>query len=181
MLFFSAFFSAALLSRVLPSSRVLLWSAPSSVHYEVGFKSRGERDQLREALTIGAVARRAGIQSSAMRYYERIQILPPPQRINGRRRYDPGVLRRLAVLQLAQEAGLSMSQIRLLFNNPEGDAALATRWQAHTHQKLAEVAALIAQAHHMKRMLEESLRCGCLNLDDCIDCLLNQVSGKRQP
>src|SRR5215475_4169101 len=98
---------------------------------------------MKEALTIGEVARRAGIQSSAIRYYERVQVLPAPERINGRRRYDAGVLRRLAVIQLAQEAGFSMSQIRLLFNNPEGDVTLATRWQSHIHQKLAEVEALI--------------------------------------
>lgn len=133
-----------------------------------------------EALTIGEVARRAGIRSSAIRYYERVQVLPAPQRINGRRRYDAGVLRRLAVIQLAQEAGFSMSQIRLLFNNPEGDASLATRWQAHIHQKLTEVDALIAQAQRMKSLLEDSLRCGCLNLDDCMDCLLKQVSGTWQ-
>lgn len=135
---------------------------------------------MRETLTIGEVARRAGMRSSAIRYYESVQVLPAPRRINGRRRYDAGVLRRLAVIQLAQEAGFSMSQIRLLFNNPEGDASLSTRWQAHIHQKLAEVDALIAQAQNMKRLLEEGLRCGCLNLDDCMDCLLNQISGTRQ-
>ena len=133
-----------------------------------------------EALTIGEVARRSGIRSSAIRYYESVEVLPPPQRINGRRRYDVSVLRRLAVIQLAQEAGFSMSQIRLLFNNPEGDASLSTRWQAHIYQKLAEVDTLIAQAQKMKNLLEESSRCGCLNLDDCMDCLLNQVSGTRQ-
>ena len=128
-----------------------------------------------EALTIGEVARRAGMQSSAIRYYERIHVLPAPERINGRRRYDLGVLRRLAVIQLAQEAGFSMNQIRLLFNNPEGDASLSTRWRAHVTQKLAEVDALIAQAQRMKILLEDSQRCGCLNLDDCMDCLLGQV------
>lgn len=135
---------------------------------------------MKETLTIGEVARRAGMRSSAIRYYESVQVLPAPQRVNGRRRYDVGVLRRLAVIQLAQEAGFSMSQIRLLFNNPEGDASLATRWQAYAHQKLAEVDALMAQAQRMKRLLEEGLHCGCLNLDDCMDCLVNHVSGTRQ-
>ena len=135
---------------------------------------------MKEALTIGEVARRAGMQSSAIRYYERIQVLPAPERINGRRFYDPGVLRRLAVIQLAQEAGFNMSQIRLLFNNPEGDAALSTRWRANIQQKLAEVDALITQAQRMKGLLEDSLRCGCLNLDDCMDCLLSQVADTRR-
>jgi MerR family transcriptional regulator, redox-sensitive transcriptional activator SoxR len=157
----------------------LLCSATSSVQYKVGFKSRGLRNQMKETLTIGEVAHRAGMRSSAIRYYESVQVLPAPQRVNGRRRYDVGVLRRLAVIQLAQEAGFSMGEIRLLFNNPEGDASLSTRWRDHVQQKLAEVDALIAQAHRMKSLLEDSLRCGCLNLDDCMDCLLHQVSGTR--
>ncbi len=135
---------------------------------------------MKELLTIGEVARRAGIRSSAIRYYESVQVLPEPVRVNGRRRYEVGVLRRLAVIQLAQEAGFSMNQIRLLFNNPEGDASLSTRWQTYTQQKLTEVDALITQAQSMKRLLEDSARCGCLNLDDCMDCLLNHVSGTAQ-
>ena len=136
---------------------------------------------MQEVFTIGEITRRTGIPSSAIRYYERVQVLPAPQRVNGRRRYHADVLRRLAVIQLAQEAGFSISQIRLLFNNPEGDAALATRWQDHIQQKLIEVDALITQAQRMKSLLEESLRCGCLNLDDCIDCLLTQVAAARLP
>ncbi|HLW03262.1 MAG TPA: MerR family transcriptional regulator [Ktedonobacterales bacterium] len=135
---------------------------------------------MKEMLTIGEVARRAGIQPSAIRYYESVQVLPAPERLNGRRRYDAGVLRRLAVIQLAQEAGFSISQIRLLFNNPEGDASLSTRWQAYVHGKLAEVDALIAQAQKMRGLLEDGLGCGCLNLDECMDCLLKQISGTRQ-
>ncbi len=120
---------------------------------------------------------KAGIRPSAIRYYERVQVLPPPQRVNGRRRYDSGVRRRLAVIQLAQEAGFSISQIRLLFTNPEGGASLSTRWQTYIQQKLVEVEAFITQAQRMRSLLEEGLRCGCLNLDDCMDCLLNQVLG----
>lgn len=135
---------------------------------------------MKEVLTIGEVARRAGMRPSAIRYYESVQVLPAPERMNGRRLYDPGVLRRLAVIQLAQEAGFSMSQIRLLFNNPEGDASLSARWQGHVQQKLAEVDALIAQAQRMKGLLEDGLRCGCLNLDECMNCLLKQVGGPRQ-
>ncbi|HYM70543.1 MAG TPA: MerR family DNA-binding transcriptional regulator, partial [bacterium] len=46
-------------------------------------------------LTIGEVAKRVGLRPSAVRYYERIGILPEPARQSGRRRYDDGVFRRL--------------------------------------------------------------------------------------
>ena len=49
------------------------------------------RDGFMEELTISEVANRAGIRASAIRYYESIQLLPPPQRSAGRRRYNPDV------------------------------------------------------------------------------------------
>ena len=58
-----------------------------------------------EELTISEVAKRAGIRASAIRYYESIQLLPPPRRSAGRRRYNPDVLRRISFIQVAQAAG----------------------------------------------------------------------------
>ncbi len=53
-------------------------------------------------LTIGQIAQRAGIQTSAIRYYESIGLLPSPKRVNKRRYYDLSVLRRLGLIQLAR-------------------------------------------------------------------------------
>ncbi len=60
-----------------------------------------------EELTIGEVARRAGVRTSTLRYYESIGLLPAARRVNGRRRYAPAALRMLAVIHLAQQAGFS--------------------------------------------------------------------------
>ncbi len=60
-------------------------------------------------LMIGEVARRAGVRPSALRYYERAGLLPTPRRINGRRRYDPGVLQRLDAIRFAQRAGFTLA------------------------------------------------------------------------
>ncbi len=86
------------------------------------------------------------------------------------------VSNRGATLRLMTRS-LILPQIRLLFTNPEGGASLSTRWQTYIQQKLVEVEAFITQAQRMRSLLEEGLRCGCLNLDDCMDCLLNQVLG----
>jgi len=67
-------------------------------------------------LTISEVAKRAGIRASAIRYYESVQLLPPPQRSAGRRRYTPEVLRRLSFIQVAQAAGLTIAEIQTLIN-----------------------------------------------------------------
>jgi MerR family redox-sensitive transcriptional activator SoxR len=58
------------------------------------------------------VAQQAGVNTSLIRYYERIGLLPPPERVSGQRRYDAAVLRRLAVIDVAQRAGLSLDEIR---------------------------------------------------------------------
>jgi len=51
-----------------------------------------------ETLTISEVARRAGVRASAIRYYESIKLLPPPQRVSGRRRYSEDILRQLSFI-----------------------------------------------------------------------------------
>lgn len=66
-------------------------------------------------LTIEEVAGRAGIHTSAIRYYESVGLLPRPKRLNGRRRYGLGVLRQLAVIQLACcQAGFGISELQVL-------------------------------------------------------------------
>ncbi len=96
-------------------------------------------------LTIGEVARRAGLRPSALRYYERAGLLPAPQRINGRRRYDPGVLQRLAAIRLAQQAGFTLAQIRLLLDGVDRETAPSARWRALAPGKIADLEALIAR------------------------------------
>jgi MerR family transcriptional regulator, redox-sensitive transcriptional activator SoxR len=128
-----------------------------------------------EELTIGAVAQRAGIRSSAIRYYESVEVLPAPRRINGRRLYDSSVLDRLAVIQMAQQAGFTVSEIRTLFNGFAAETPASARWEALARQKLVEVDALIRRAQAMKRVLEEELlRCRCLTLDECARCIRDQ-------
>src|SRR4051794_8707574 len=115
--------------------------------------------------TIGEVARRAGLRTSAVRYYESLGILPPPKRVNGRRRYDSSVLGHLAVIQVAQQAGLTMAEIDVLLHGFAVDVPPSARWRALAQQKLPEVEALIGRAQAMKRLLEDGLNCGCLNFD----------------
>src|SRR5260370_20329509 len=67
-------------------------------------------------ITIGEVARRAGLQASAIRYYEKIGLLPKTQRIGGQRRYENGVFNYFEGIDVAQRAGFRMDEIRQLFH-----------------------------------------------------------------
>ena len=63
-----------------------------------------------EELTIGEVARRAGMRTSALRYYESVGLLPAPRRVyGGHRRYDANIFELLSVLRMAQQAGFSIA------------------------------------------------------------------------
>lgn len=138
-----------------------------------------------EEMTITEVARRTGMRSSAIRYYESIQLLPEPRRMSGNRRYDESIIERLEFIQIAQKLGFSLTDIRTLFHTRQEGASLPERWQTLAAQKLAEVDTLIKQAHHIRRMLKQGLHCGCPNLNDCIRCVLTNcqqgVSGNVVP
>lgn len=118
-------------------------------------------------LTIGEVARRAGITASAIRYYENAGLLPPPERLSGQRRYQPSVLGRLALIRGAQRAGFTIAEIRALLYGFTEDTAPPERWQVMAARKLTEVEALIEQLQGTRRALERAMRCGCASLDDC--------------
>jgi MerR family redox-sensitive transcriptional activator SoxR len=99
-------------------------------------------------LTIGEAARRAGVRTSALRYYEGIGLLPAPRRVSGRRRYDGEVLRALGVIRLAKQAGFTMAETRTLLPGFSASTPPSPRWRALARRKLAEIDALISRAEH---------------------------------
>jgi MerR family transcriptional regulator, redox-sensitive transcriptional activator SoxR len=118
-------------------------------------------------LTIGEVARRAGMRGSAIRYYEEAGLLEEPGRVGGKRRYEEGVLDRLALIAGAKRAGFTLGEIRTLLHGfPLGTGA-AERWQALASEKLVEVEDAIVRLRRTRELLEEALRCGCASLDEC--------------
>lgn len=120
-----------------------------------------------DEFAIGEVARRAGIRTSALRYYERIGLLPAPRRVSGRRRYDERAVQMLKVIQLAQGAGFTVAEIQTLLHGFAPDTPPAARWQPLARKKLEELDALIARAQQMKQVLAVGLNCGCLRLEEC--------------
>src|SRR5437868_13715799 len=95
-------------------------------------------------MTIGEVARRAGLRASAIRYYEKIGLLPKTQRIGGQRRYEPGVLNYLEVIEVAKRAGFRMDEIRHLFHGFGKGIPGFRRWQLLEQRTIIEMADLIA-------------------------------------
>jgi MerR family redox-sensitive transcriptional activator SoxR len=135
------------------------------VHLELHFKSSDAMDE--SSLSIGELARRAGLATSAIRYYERAGVLAPAERVAGRRRYGPEAVRRLGVVAIAQHAGFTLAEIRELLDGTDAGAPAGDALRALAERKLPEVEALIARAEAMRAWLTLARECGCPTLDVC--------------
>jgi MerR family transcriptional regulator, redox-sensitive transcriptional activator SoxR len=102
---------------------------------------------------IGEMARRAGVRPSAIRYYERVGVLPEPERENGQRRYSADAL--------------TVAEIVTLFHGFEPGTPAAARWRELAEGKIGEIDAQIARVQLMRRVLDQSVQCECLTLDEC--------------
>jgi MerR family transcriptional regulator, redox-sensitive transcriptional activator SoxR len=118
-------------------------------------------------LGIGELARLTGKRASAIRYYEQIGLLPQPARADGRRRYDPGVVRTLAVIDTGQRAGLALEEIKTLLAASPDDGEAIIRLREVADRKLPQIKALIEHSQIVRDWLECAARCECPDLDQC--------------
>ena len=88
-------------------------------------------------LTIGEVARRAGVATSSIRYYERIGLLPEPDRLSGQRRYDAAVLGRLGFIGVAQSAGFKLREIKALVDGVDSADGMGEQMRSLSSQSSA--------------------------------------------
>ena len=121
-----------------------------------------------EAMTIGEVAKRSGVATSALRFYEEHGLIKAERTDSGHRRYSRAVIRRVAFIVFAQRIGLSLEEIgaelsKLPQNRvPERRdwAKLSADWTRRIDQRMAEL-------ERLKAGLTECIGCGCLSLDRC--------------
>jgi MerR family redox-sensitive transcriptional activator SoxR len=118
-------------------------------------------------LTIGEVARQVGLNTSAIRYYESIGVLPDPQRSGGQRRYTTEAIQQLHVIDVAKRAGFSLDDARLLLAATDGGEPAYAQLRELARRKLPEVDALISRAQAMRDWLSTASGCNCETLDVC--------------
>lgn len=105
-------------------------------------------------MTIGEVAQRAGVATSAVRYYERRGLLAPDTRQSGQRRYRPESLRLLVFIGMLQDAGLSLDDIDGILG-----AATVDEWKVIARERLAVLDDEIAKLQNAHAYLEGALLC----------------------
>lgn len=114
-------------------------------------------------LTIGEVAERTGVATSALRYYEELGLLRPARRRSGRRYYEPAALDVVGGILLLQDAGFTLAEIGRLWSH-DSDRAAQDRLLAAKLDELARRAAEIAVA---REALGHALDCPAPTLTAC--------------
>lgn len=121
-------------------------------------------------LTIGRLAKEAGVNLETVRYYERRGLLPrPPRSESGYRLFPDEAAGRLRFIRRAQELGFSLAEIRELLSLRVSRTAKRTDVRKRAEAKIADIDARIRSLHSMKRALQKLTRvcAGCGPIADC--------------
>jgi DNA-binding transcriptional MerR regulator len=113
-------------------------------------------------LTIGELARRAGVATSTLRYYEELGLLPAPARISGQRRYPESAARLVGAILLYRDAGFTLAEQKALLA-----ASGSGEWGRLARRKLAELDEQIARAQAARDAIRHGLRCPHDDITQC--------------
>jgi len=133
-------------------------------------------------LTIGEVARRSGVASSALRFYEERGLIASVRAGSGHRRYTRSVLRRIAFIVFAQRIGLTLEEIGAeLAKLPADRSPTRQDWARLSGAWTKRVDQMIAQLQRLRDGLTQCIGCGCLSIDKCRWANPADQAGRRGP
>ncbi len=119
-------------------------------------------------MKIGQLARSANLNASAIRYYEKMGLLAPPQRLGGQRRYPPDTVHRVLLIRFASDMGFTLSEIKLFLNGLRDNSPVGPRWKKLAHRKILEIEESLERSLRLKSLLRNLLRCRCVSLQICV-------------
>jgi MerR family redox-sensitive transcriptional activator SoxR len=136
-------------------------------------------------LSVGEVAQRSGVAVSALHFYEAKGLIKSVRSAGQQRRYGRDVLRRVAVIKVAQRIGIPLASIgTALASLPEGRTPTAADWAQLSSVWRKELNERIAQLTRLRDQLDSCIGCGCLSIEACrlrnpLDALSCQGSGPQ--
>lgn len=123
---------------------------------------------LNRQLSVGEVARRSGVAVSTLHFYEQKGLITSWRNAGNQRRYHRDVLRRIAVIKVAQRLGISLAEIRdALASLPTDRTVTAADWQRLSEQWRARLDQRINLLMGLRDQLSDCIGCGCLSIDAC--------------
>ena len=131
-----------------------------------------------ELLTIGELARRTRVATSALRYYEELGLLPRPTRVSGQRRYPPSTVELVRVIRFLRYVGFAVGEMKTLM---AARARSPDAWRNLVRRKVADLDDQIAKAGIARIALEHALRCRHEDLLECPnfwDVVASRLAGK---
>lgn len=119
-------------------------------------------------MTIGEVARRSGVSVATLHFYESRGLIKSWRSSGNQRRYPRGVLRRIAIIKVAQRTGIPLAEIQAHLRRLPADCApSAADWQVLSELWKADLNQRIARLTRLRDQLNSCIGCGCLSLEDC--------------
>lgn len=140
---------------------------------------------IKRPLSVGELARRSGVAVSALHFYESKGLIRSARSSGGQRRYGRDVLRRVAVIKVAQRIGISLASISAaLASLPDERTPTAEDWARMSRLWRAELDERITQLTRLRDELDGCIGCGCLSMKVCklrnpLDELSDQGSGPQ--
>jgi MerR family redox-sensitive transcriptional activator SoxR len=133
-------------------------------------------------LTIGALSERAGVATSALRFYEAEGLIHATRTAGDQRRYTRDTLRRVSFIRVAQQVGLRLDEIRVALESlPEHRTPTAKDWERLSTSWRPRLDAQIALLERLRDRLGGCIGCGCLSLRFCKLLNPDDQAGRRGP
>jgi MerR family redox-sensitive transcriptional activator SoxR len=118
---------------------------------------------------IGQLAGRTGVSASAIRYYEKLSLIPAPYRASGQRRYTDEAIYRVLLIRFARDMHFSLDEIKIFLSGLNDKAPVGKRWKSLAHSKIKQVDETMVRAQRLKSLLEHLMQCRCGSLRQCVD------------
>ena len=119
-------------------------------------------------LSVGEVASRSGVSVSALHFYERKGLIAARRSAGNQRRYDRDILRRLGLIQVAQELGIPLAEVRkVLARLPDERTPSRRDWEAISRDWAADLDRRIGVLQRLRDRLTGCIGCGCLSMRRC--------------
>ena len=131
-------------------------------------KTSEERPEFRRAMTVGEVAARAGVAVSTLHFYESEGLITSWRNSGNQRRYAREVLRRVAVIKVAQRTGIPLKEIRdALATLPDKRTPTSEDWKRLSARWRAQLSDRIDRLTRLRDQMDGCIGCGCLSIESC--------------